>query len=302
MFNGQICKTIYITNFYIKLLHNYFIYMKIFIFGVNGMLGTYINSLLRQNSKEVVGISRKDFDVSVVTYDKILKLFNDYLINENDIIINCIGIIPQSKNVNDTDCRNYFLINSLFPIMLSTIAATNNVKFIHITTDCVFSGLKGNYNELDCHDETNNYGVSKSLGELCHNSTIIRTSIIGEQLKNKYSLLEWVKSHKNETIPGYTNHLWNGVTCLQLAKIILKMIDENIWWTGVRHIYSPESITKYKLVELINQVYELNNIIKPIETPTSIDKTLTSIYEINSIFNIPEINIQLKELHLFSSL
>jgi dTDP-4-dehydrorhamnose reductase len=273
--------------------------MKIFIFGVNGMLGFYINSLLRQNCKEVVGISRTELDVSTVTYDRILKLFNDYLINENDIIINCIGIIPQSKNINDTNCRNYFLINSLFPIMLSTIAATNNVKFIHITTDCVFSGLKGNYNELDCHDETNNYGVSKSLGELCHNSTIIRTSIIGEQLKNKYSLLEWVKSHNNENIPGYTNHLWNGVTCLQLAQIILKMIDENIWWSGVRHIYSPNSVTKHELVELINQVYGLNNIIKPIETSISVDKTLSSVYDVNSKFSIPDLKMQVEKLKHF---
>lgn len=274
--------------------------MKIFVFGANGMLGSYINTYLNRNGKEVVSITRTELDVSDVTFDKLERLFNMYATNENDVIINCIGIIPQSKSVNNTCSRNYFLTNSVFPNMLSTIATMNKMKFIHITTDCVFSGVKGNYNELDFHDETNNYGVSKSLGELGYNSTVIRTSIIGEELKNKYSLLEWVKSHNGTTLSGYTNHLWNGVTCLQLACIILKMIDENIWWTGVRHIYSPTVVTKYELVKLINDIYNLNNVVEPVETAIFIDKTLTSIYNTNDKFNIPELNIQLKELKLFA--
>lgn len=273
--------------------------MTIYIFGANGMLGTYMKTYLKSQNKACICFTRDDLDVSTVTYDKLEKLFDKYTIHDNDIIINCAGIIPQSKNINDTSSRNYFLINSLFPNMLSTIASLNKMKFIHITTDCVFSGSKGNYTELDCHDETNNYGVSKSLGELGYNSTVIRTSIIGEELKNKYSLLEWVKKHNNTIINGYTNHYWNGVTCLQLAKIINNMIDENIWWSGVRHIYSPTSVTKYELVQMINDIYNLNNTVEPIETETTVNKTLASIYDVNSQFNIPELSIQLEVLKLF---
>jgi dTDP-4-dehydrorhamnose reductase len=272
--------------------------MTIYIFGANGMLGTYMKTYLRTQNKECICFTRDDLDVSTVTYDKLEHIFDKYIINENDVLINCIGIIPQSKNINDTSSRNYFLINSLFPNMISTFASMNKMKFIHITTDCVFSGTKGNYTEVDCHDETNNYGVSKSLGELGYNSTVIRTSIIGEELKNKYSLLEWVKKHNNTTINGYTNHYWNGVTCLQLSKIINNMIDENIWWSGVRHIYSPTSVTKYELVQMINDTYNLNNTIEPMETDNPINKTLTSIYDVNIQFNIPELRIQLEELNL----
>ena len=272
--------------------------MTIYIFGANGMLGTYMKTYLKSQNKACICFTRDDLDVSTVTYDKLEKLFDKYTIHDNDIIINCAGIIPQSKNINDTSSRNYFLINSLFPNMLSTIASLNKMKFIHITTDCVFSGSKGNYTELDCHDETNNYGVSKSLGEFGYNSTVIRTSIIGEELKNKYSLLEWVKKHNNTIINGYTNHYWNGVTCLQLAKIINNMIDENIWWSGVRHIYSPTSVTKYELVQMINDTYNLNNTVEPMETDNPINKTLASIYDVNSKFNIPKLRIQLEELNL----
>jgi dTDP-4-dehydrorhamnose reductase len=274
--------------------------MTIYIFGANGMLGTYMKTYLKSQNKTCICFTRDDLNVSTVTYNKLENLFGKYTINDNDVLINCIGIIPQSKNINDTSSRNYFLINSLFPNMLSTIASLNKMKFIHVTTDCVFSGSKGNYVETDEHDETNNYGISKSLGELGYNTTVIRTSIIGEELKNKYSLLEWVKKHNNTALNGYTNHHWNGVTCLQLAKIINKMINENIWWNGVRHIFSPTSVTKYELVKMINDTYELNNTIESMETENTVNKTLNSIYDVNCTFDIPELDVQIEELRNFS--
>jgi dTDP-4-dehydrorhamnose reductase len=274
--------------------------MKIFIFGSNGMLGNYIKSYLSKENKEIICFTRDELDVSKVTYEKIDKLLSDYKLSENDVIINCVGIIPQSKNINDTSNRNYFLINSLFPNMLSTIAYIHKVRFIHITTDCVYSGSKGNYTELDEPDETNNYGVSKSLGELGYNATIIRTSIIGEELKNKYSLLEWVKKHNNTTINGFVNHYWNGVTCLQLSKIINKMIYDNIWWTGVRHIYSPTSVSKFELVSIINNVYQLSNNIQEYKTDEPVNKTLGSIYDTNELFTIPELGEQITDLKNYS--
>jgi dTDP-4-dehydrorhamnose reductase len=146
---------------------------------------------------------------------------------------------------------------------------------IHITTDCVFSGKDGSYNELSEHDETNDYGMSKSLGELC-NATIIRTSIIGEEVQNKRSLLEWVKSNKGKDINGFVNHFWNGVTCLELSNVIYKIINEKLYWNGVRHIFSPKSVSKFELVSMINEVYNLNIKINPFETE-NVDKTITTI-------------------------
>jgi len=283
----------------IKRLLKYKLYfvidMTIYIFGSNGMLGNYIKLYLKQQKESVVCFTRNDLDVATVTYDKLYQLFANYKINEGDIIINCVGIIPQSKDINDTNIRSYFFINSVFPNMLSTVALQYKMKFLHITTDCVFSGSKGKYLETDQHDETSVYGVSKSLGELSYNATIIRTSIIGEELKNKYSLLEWVRSHSRETINGFKNHYWNGVTCLQLSKIIDKIIKQDIWWQGVRHIFSPQSVTKCKLVEIINLEYSLENTINPIETNTTIDKTLDTIYDTNRLFNIPDIENQIRE-------
>ena len=270
--------------------------MKIYIFGSTGMLGRYATKYLENTGKQVIQVTRKDFDVNNLSFVSISNLFKNFDICENDIIINCVGIIPQSNSINQITNRNYYKVNSLFPIFLNNICNKYKCKFIHVTTDCVFSGYKGNYSENDEHDETNDYGVSKSLGELCDDATIIRTSIIGEEIKNKYSLLEWVKSNKSTSINGYTNHYWNGVTCLQLAKIISLMIEKNIWWSGVRHIFSPTSVSKFELVKMINHEYKLDNRVIPTTTDNTINKTLTTVHDINSLFDIPELYVQLKEL------
>jgi len=269
---------------------------KIILFGSTGMLGNYIKSYLLKNNKEILSIDRNILDISNITYEKLNNLIIKYNIKEDDIIINCIGIIPQSEKKNKTDNRNYFLINALFPNMLGTISNIYKLKLIHITTDCVFTGKKGNYTELDLHDETNYYGVSKSLGELVYNATIIRTSIIGEENKNKYSLLEWVKKNKNKEIDGYENHYWNGVTCLQLSKIIKIIIEKELYWKGVRHIFSPKNLSKYELIKIINEIYNLNIKVNKFKTKEDINKTLDTIYDTNSLFDICDLQLQINEL------
>lgn len=275
---------------------------KVFVFGSTGMLGRYMTSYLKKNTGlDVIEVTRKEIDAYSVDTDFIIKFLqgNDGSISTNDIVINCMGIIPQSKNVNDTSNRAYFRINSVFPIMLSTACKIMGARYIHVTTDCVFSGTSGSYTEDSPHDETNDYGVSKSLGELCINATIIRTSIIGEEMKNKYSLLEWVKSHQDKELKGFTNHYWNGVTCLELSKIIEKIIVNKSYWKGVRHIFSPQSVSKYEIVAMINDIYRLNNKVIEYETETMVDKTLLSKYNQCVIMNIPDLYTQITELQQY---
>lgn len=269
--------------------------MKIIIFGSNGMLGNYVNSFLKNKNYNIVALTRNDYDllnVSVTSLDIFLKKLN---LEVNDIIINCAGIIPQSSNYRNLNKQMYYKINSVFPIILSSLCEKYELKMIHITTDCVFSGKIGNYDENSEHDETNDYGTSKSLGELCR-ATIIRTSIIGEEKNNKRSLLEWVKLNTNKEINGYVNHYWNGVTCLQLSQIIEKMIIEKDFWIGVKHIFSPRIISKYDLIKMINDIYNLNIKINKYSTE-KIDKSLKSIYE--NKYEIPDLNEQIIELKKF---
>jgi dTDP-4-dehydrorhamnose reductase len=268
--------------------------MKLFIFGSNGMLGNYVKSYL-STKYEIISLTRKDYDLSNTNIDTLTSLLKEKNIQKDDIVINCAGVIPQASKQRGLDTRLYFTINSLFPVILSQICDKNGAKMIHVTTDCVFSGKDGKYDENSLHDETNDYGMSKSLGELCK-ANILRTSIIGEEINNKRSLVEWVLSNKNNTINGFTNHMWNGVTCLQLSKIIKNIIENNNYWNGIRHIFSPRTVSKYELVSMINDTYELNIIINPFDAELGSDKSISTIHETNNEFNIPDLKEQINEM------
>lgn len=256
--------------------------MKIVLFGCTGMLGRYVFRVLKE-TREVTCILRDDYDIENDTWTKLECILTNIL-QENDVVINCSGLIPQK---NKDNLKSYIKINSLFPHKLNTICNSLKCKLIHITTDCVFSGIKGNYNEFDIHDSTSFYGISKSLGET-EDATIIRTSIVGEEMYNKNSLLEWVLSNKDKNIMGFTNNYWNGVTCLTLARIINNIINNNLYWKGVKHIYSPEIITKFQLCQYINKIYDLNITIEPNANEyknLSLSSIHDNIFTIDTIYN-----------------
>ena len=261
--------------------------MTIFIFGCNGMLGNYVYTYFASKTNyNIIGITRKDIDLA----DPVnFRLLNGQF-SSSDIIINCAGVIPQRNNSMLVES---IMVNSVFPQYIDKACQKVGAKFINISTDCCFSGQKGSYNEDSIHDALDTYGRTKSLGEPLNASTI-RTSIIGEELNNFCSLIEWVKSNKNKEIDGYINHVWNGVTCLQFAKICEYMIDNNFYWEGVRHITSPNEITKYNLVRLISKVYELNVVVTPSEADECCNRTLSSIRPSFPLAT-PDLEVQLME-------
>lgn len=268
--SSQLCQSII---FYLN-IYNYEVkIMKILLFGSTGMLGNYVHRLLRHHY-EIINIIRNDYDIGTDSWEKLENIIQKHL-NENDIIINCAGIIPQKYK--NCEYKLYIKINTLFPHKVEELSLKYHLRFIHITTDCVYDGSKGNYDENDVHTANDLYGISKSLGEP-ERSTIIRTSIIGEEERGKKSLIEWIKSNKNGKINGYVNHFWNGVTCLELAKFILKMIDTNHFWVGVRHIYSPSPVSKYELCCYVNEIFQLNILVEKYRDTLSKNMTLQSIH------------------------
>jgi len=265
--------------------------MKVFVFGQTGMLGRYVYSFLKSEDFDVVGITRNELNIVEADYNYIRDLL---ILNREDVIINCAGLIKQRSWGGKFD---FTQVNAIFPHLLQRVCKEKDCNLIHVTTDCVFNGLKGSYSELDEHDATDVYGTTKSLGEP-EESTIIRTSIIGEELRNFSSLLEWVKLNKGKEVNGYTNHIWNGITCLQFAKVCKDVIDSGKFWRGVRHITSPEAISKFDLVRLISDVYDLNIKVIPHETETKCDRSLISVRD-EIVFEVPELKKQLLEMKYF---
>lgn len=272
---------------------------NVLVFGINGMLGFYVKLYFEDKNYNLIPVSRSDFNIDKLSRSNLKKFLKNqnFQKNEKNFVINCSGVIPQS--ITSHDC-SYLKVNSLFPILLQYYSKKYHYKFIHITTDCVFDGKEnGNYIESSEHLEDHIYGISKSLGEVS-DATMIRTSLIGEEIINHRNFLEYFKKQKNGKAAGYPNHIWNGVTCYQLVKIIQKMIEnETLIWKGVRHIFSPASKSKYELGEYINKIYELNITLEKKKHYKNINRTLSTSYNTCSLFEIPDIEKQIIEQKQF---
>jgi|TARA_R110000765_G_C18941596_1_gene607741 dTDP-4-dehydrorhamnose reductase len=171
---------------------------------------------------------------------------------------------------------------------------------VHITTDCVFDGNKGQYTEMDRPTQYDEYGLSKYFGELGDHCTI-RTSIIGEEKNTSRSLVEWALSQAGKEVNGFKNHLWNGVTCLQVAKVIHGLIEESGFWSGVRHLYAHKSLSKLEMLQSFDSIYSLGLKINAIDAPTACDRTLSTFFtQSQAMLEVPPIHEQIREMKEFN--
>lgn len=233
--------------------------MKILILGGKGMAGHMMVEYFKKNqSYEVFYTSRDLQDRNSIYLDatdsnKIEEIIDTI---KPDIIINCIGILNEHAANNPLLALQ---VNSLLPHQLVKFAERYQGKLIHISTDCVFSGSKGDYTENDVIDGITVYAQSKGWGEIKSDKHLtIRTSIIGPELKKDgIGLFLWFMNQTGN-IKGYEKVLWNGVTTLELAKATEQMINNNV--CGLYHLGSETKISKYSLLKLIQEVFEKNNV------------------------------------------
>jgi dTDP-4-dehydrorhamnose reductase len=170
-----------------------------------------------------------------------------------DLVINCIGLIKQMGHLA-RDPLFSITLNALLPHRISLICRTAKIRMIHISTDCVFSGRKGNYVETDQSDAEDLYGRTKFLGEVQYTHTItLRTSIIGQELKTHLGLIEWFLAQTGQ-IKGYQKAIFTGFTTDELARIILNYVIPHPELYGVYHV-SSEPVSKYDLLCLAKEAY-----------------------------------------------
>ena len=264
---------------------------KLTIFGAGGMLGYAVEEYFGRHGYNVNPIYRSDFDIGTDSHDRLRDLLRN-----TDVVINCAGVIKPRIAANSTE--EVIRINSVFPNNLAKVCNEANILCFHITTDCVYSGKKGNYDELALVDAEDLYGLSKSGGDSA-DCMVLRTSIIGEEKGNNRSLLEWVRSQAGNEVNGFTNHSWNGVTTLYLAECIEYIVNNNLYRKGIFHIYSPKAVNKYELLQILDKVYELRLNIKPIEANNFCDRSLFSNQVMSSIVCRKTIEEQVFEMKEF---
>jgi dTDP-4-dehydrorhamnose reductase len=169
-----------------------------------------------------------------------------------DVLINCVGVIKQNPGVIDP--VSTIAVNALVPHLLAEECAGKGIRLIHVSTDCVFSGNRGNYVETDYPDPVDLYGRSKLLGELVTPPALtLRTSVIGHELRSNRSLVDWFLSQSG-TVNGYTRAIFSGITATEFAHLLASVILPRTDLTGLLHVASTP-ISKYELLRLVAQEY-----------------------------------------------
>jgi dTDP-4-dehydrorhamnose reductase len=249
---------------------------KSLVLGATGMLG---HKLMQTLSKRfsVTGTIRADSSafsrhpvfagmtiIGDVRADDLTSVRQAIERSDPDVVINCIGIVKQLPAANDP--LPSIAINALFPHQLAKMCRQKNIRLIHMSTDCVFSGNRGNYSEDDPSDAEDLYGKTKYLGEVNYPGCLtIRTSIIGRELETAHGLIEWFLSQEGNTVSGYKKAIFSGLTTIALSDIIGEIISDYPALHGVRQIAS-EPVSKYDLLNLVKKTYGMNITVEPDET------------------------------------
>lgn len=226
--------------------------MKILVLGKDGMLGHIVFTYLTEKGYEVVGTLQKGEGIvydAYVNQEELEKIIQEH---KPKIIINCIGILNQVAENNHPLAVK---LNSLLPHYVDELSKKYDFKFIHVSTDCVYEGNIGKYDELALPDAKSFYGRSKALGEVNNDKNLtLRTSIIGPDMNpNGIGLFQWFMNQQGE-IGGYTKVIWTGVTTIELAKAFEKAIVNNL--TGLHHVVNNDFISKYELLELFKDIFK----------------------------------------------
>lgn len=259
--------------------------MKILVLGAAGMLGSAVFRLFEGSRDfEVHGTVRKlgtqpffrdsrsgrlHVGIDASHPDSLVGIMG---LIRPDIVVNCVGIVKQ---LSEADDPLYAIpINSLLPHRLAMMCQLAEARLVHVSTDCVFSGTRGRYTEVDLPDATDLYGRSKLLGEVDYPGAVtIRTSIIGHELSGAHGLVEWFLSQEGRC-QGYTRAVFSGLPTVILAEIIRDIVIPHSELHGVYHV-SASPIDKFSLLRLIADAYEKSIDIVPDERVV-VDRSLDS--------------------------
>ncbi len=175
-----------------------------------------------------------------------------------DAVINCIGIVKQRDEAKQAIPSIH--VNALFPHQLAELCVERGIRVVQISTDCVFSGSRGNYSEIDVPDPVDLYGRTKLLGELNRPGCLtLRTSIIGWQLNTFSSLLSWFALQRNKRIKGYRKAIYSGFSTTVLAQLIGDILQTRPDLSGVYQV-SSEPISKFDLLVKLRDMLGWNDI------------------------------------------
>jgi dTDP-4-dehydrorhamnose reductase len=284
--------------------------MRVLVLGATGMLGSAVyRAFVSSTGIRVRGTSRSSvnqldlptsstadlaFGVCANDLTSIRSAIEEF---DPDAVINCIGIVKQLDDAEDPLIA--IPVNSLLPHQLAALCRELQSRLIHISTDCVFSGARGNYAESDLPDATDLYGRSKLLGEATGPGCVtLRTSIIGPEPSGRASgLLDWFLSQSGP-VRGYRRAIFSGLPTIVLAEVIRDHVLARPHLQGRYHV-GALPIDKFSLLQLIRSRWGRDTEIVPCELPV-IDRSLDcSLFRSLTGFHPPPWPWLIERMHAF---
>jgi dTDP-4-dehydrorhamnose reductase len=249
--------------------------MRVLILGGSGMLGhklwqtfasrfeSYVTFRGAFDAYQSTGLFDPACSFDGVTVEDFNSVSHALESVRPEVVINCIGVVKQDAAAKDSVAS--IEANALFPHRVAKACAGAGSRLIHLSTDCVFSGRRGNYTTKDFPDADDLYGRTKLLGEVDYEHCLtLRTSIIGRELKGSHGLLEWFLSQEGKAVSGFNRAFFSGFTTAALASIIGDLIEDKSGLHGVWHVAS-QPIDKFELLTLIKTAFKLQIEIQPDE-------------------------------------
>jgi dTDP-4-dehydrorhamnose reductase len=265
---------------------------SVLVLGGTGMLGsmltdelscrpglrlssTYRDSGQISQRAHLPGVTWVSFDAGGSGLDRALAACGHH-----EWIINAIGITKPLIQDDDAELvERAVRINVTLPHEIARFAANSGARVLQIATDCVYSGIKGNYGESDLHDALDVYGKTKSLGE-CYAANVahLRCSIIGPEPKDFKFLIEWFRLQKpGAQVNGFVNHQWNGITTLHFARLCAGIIENGIELPHLQHVVPNGVISKAQMLHEFALAYRRTDVqIQDTIAAKLIDRTLST--------------------------
>lgn len=236
---------------------------RVLVLGVTGMLGHMLVRVLSQThsifgtistsydqNKKIDRLLPKSQCIDQLDVTDLFKVDTVIRNVQPDVVLNCVGLIKHK--MDERRILDAVIVNSVFPHRLAEICTNMGVRLIHFSTDCVFAGTPGVKRLTDVPDAVDVYGSTKRLGEITYGTSLtLRTSFIGRQITGDEELIEWALSQRGQTISGYQNAIYSGLTTRALSDVVAQVIDQCPELIGLFQVASTP-ISKFDLLSELN--------------------------------------------------
>jgi dTDP-4-dehydrorhamnose reductase len=224
------------------------------ITGVSGMLGINLALHLAEQA-EVVGVVNnhplQNAPFQTVSADLSQAGAAERLLEkvQPQAVINCAAM----ANIDECELKPdlAYRMNSTLPGMLAKVTKKHDIRFLHISTDAVFDGRAGRYNEMDLPNPVNLYGHTKLAGEQAvegenDEALVARVNFYGWSIDGRRGLAEWFYNNlaAGNSIKGFTDVFFCPLLANDLAKILVRMLEESL--SGLYHVVSRDHLSKYE--------------------------------------------------------